>query len=266
MTTLAQLVTLWLKQFMHLCILLGFIFMSGSSFVICKVSWVFFSSKIGLIPHIPNYRDSWWKQKNVFNRPTSPYIRPVPYFKHCKWPFMRIMIFRIPSEPSPDYDDEHVYWDGGLKKIEAWKMQHLGKHCCWSDCNVTLSSADSSASALCEHNTTCKLLGLRTLELEKGDDGPGTTEKLNINFLVHPWIITGSRVWQWPTWTLLSHLSISVSIFWYISLEIYTSMQTTSQCNSPPEDWVDSVVTVFVVSVASIEFPRQYWERLYCAK
>ena len=47
-----------------------------------------------------------------------------------------------------------------------------------------------------QHNNICKLLGLRTLELEthdniaNDDDGPRTTnsEKLNIDFLVHHWL------------------------------------------------------------------------------
>ena len=33
------------------------------------------------------------------------------------WPNFRI--------PSPDCNDECIYWDGGSKKIEAWKMEHL---------------------------------------------------------------------------------------------------------------------------------------------
>jgi hypothetical protein len=92
--------------------------------------------------------------------------------------------------PSPGC--EHIYWDGGLKKIEAWKTEHLGKHRKSTNRNMaapSIASSSADSSALCEHNRICQLLDLRTLEPEPSDyiqitddsddseNDPGTTQK-----------------------------------------------------------------------------------------
>jgi len=93
------------------------------------------------------------------------------------------MLFR--TQPRTE---NSIYWDGGLRKVEAWKTQHLGEP---GEAALTLSSA--SASSHCEHNKICNLLGLRTLQLATPDDDENDIDespkamgkKLHIDFLVH---------------------------------------------------------------------------------
>jgi hypothetical protein len=77
-----------------------------------------------------------------------------------------------------------IYWDGGRKKIEAWKGQYLP--------SITFKSVTSSADhgSICEHNQICSVLGLRTIKMEKFDDQPSlplksTAKKTNLDFLVY---------------------------------------------------------------------------------
>jgi hypothetical protein len=60
-------------------------------------------------------------------------------------------------------DKYTIYWDGGAKKIEAWKEQHL---------RASPSGKERAAEGLCSENWICTALGLSTLEMEDlGDEG-----------------------------------------------------------------------------------------------
>ena len=91
------------------------------------------------------------------------------------------MLFR--TQPRTE---NNIYWDGGLRKVKAWKTEHLGKP-------ALTSLLASGASSHCEHNKICNLLGLHTLQLVAPDDNENDIDKspkvagkkLNIDFLVH---------------------------------------------------------------------------------
>ena len=76
-----------------------------------------------------------------------------------------------------------IYWDGGAKKIAAWKEQHLPA----MDSSVVL------VDGLCKENWICNVLQLSTLEMEDLDDDdahetglpPMMAEKSKINYLLN---------------------------------------------------------------------------------
>ena len=83
-----------------------------------------------------------------------------------------------------------IYWDGGKKKIAAWKEQHLPHATSSSKSSTSASSADHGS--LCEHNPICSVLELRTLEMEDFDEQRSSSspskqavKKTNLDFLVH---------------------------------------------------------------------------------
>jgi hypothetical protein len=78
-----------------------------------------------------------------------------------------------------------VYWDGGEKKIAAWKEQHLGDAGPASMAPTT----PEDHSSLCDRNRFCNVLALRTLEMEDLDDFPSPSKsaakKPTLDFLLH---------------------------------------------------------------------------------
>jgi len=82
-------------------------------------------------------------------------------------------------------NENTIYWDGGKKKIMAWKAQHLPSGTSAS----TASPVDSDNNSLCQYNRICNVLGLRTLEMEEfdGESSPpkSMARKPNLEFLVH---------------------------------------------------------------------------------
>ena len=53
--------------------------------------------------------------------------------------------------------EDTLYWDGGAKKIMAWKKQHL---------LALPSDVARAADGLCKENWVCNILELGTLEME----------------------------------------------------------------------------------------------------
>ena len=79
-------------------------------------------------------------------------------------------------------DEGTIYWDGGAKKIAAWKQQHL---------EASPSGKEHAIEGLCSENWICTALGLSTLEMEdfeseSGSRSPLTTvEKAKIDYLLN---------------------------------------------------------------------------------
>jgi hypothetical protein len=98
--------------------------------------------------------------------------------------FSEFGLLVLRSEPRTE---NTIYWDGGKKKIAAWK-EHLSGDATLSSKSMD-SSADRDRGSLCEHNRICNVLGLRTLEMEDFEDQPSpsktTAKKTNLDFLVH---------------------------------------------------------------------------------
>jgi len=75
-----------------------------------------------------------------------------------------------------------IYWDGGAKKIAAWKQQHL---------EASPSGKERAIEGLCSENWICTALGLSTLEMEdlnnkSGSRSPPTAvEKAKIGYLLN---------------------------------------------------------------------------------
>lgn len=62
-----------------------------------------------------------------------------------------------------------IYWDGGAKKIAAWKQQHLQLEALPSS-----SGKECALDGLCSENWICTTLELSTLEMEDLDDESGS--------------------------------------------------------------------------------------------
>jgi len=75
-----------------------------------------------------------------------------------------------------------IYWDGGAKKIAAWKQQHL---------QASPSGKEHAVEGLCSENWICTALGLSTLEMEDLDNESGScspptaAEKAKIGYLLN---------------------------------------------------------------------------------
>ncbi|KAF8967103.1 kinase-like domain-containing protein [Flammula alnicola] len=78
-------------------------------------------------------------------------------------------------------NEDTIYWDGGAKKIAAWKKQHL----------AVPSGKGRAADGLCAENRFCTALGLSTLEMEDLDDEDGPyspstpADKAKIGYLLN---------------------------------------------------------------------------------
>lgn len=76
-------------------------------------------------------------------------------------------------------DDDTIYWDGGAKKIAAWKEQHL-----------FAVASDAAGDGVCKENWICNALELSTLEMDSLDDEadsePCTTlEKSKLDYVLN---------------------------------------------------------------------------------
>ena len=82
------------------------------------------------------------------------------------------------------HDEGTIYWDGGAKKIAAWKQQHLRVQ-------ASPSGKERAVEGLCSENWICTALELSTLEMEDLDNESGpcspptAQEKVKISYLLN---------------------------------------------------------------------------------
>lgn len=87
----------------------------------------------------------------------------------------------LPTRTAPR-DEGTIYWDGGAKKIAAWKQQHL---------LALPSHKERAVEGLCSENWFCTALELSTLQMEDLDDEsdsrspPTAAEKAKIDYLLN---------------------------------------------------------------------------------
>ncbi len=112
--------------------------------------------------YLSEHRNIWPKENHVLNRPTGSYVSLLWFVTHdaIDW----ITPDNLCDRASPR-NENTIYWDGGPKKIAAWKEQHL----------PTVLPVDLTTDALCHENWICNALELSKLEPDDPDSEEPTS-------------------------------------------------------------------------------------------